>query len=209
GEGSVLVLSGAAPLVLVDTLRRLVERQRRDLLDAAVLSFRPPDPTTLNRVLRDSRGRVRGIARAAAVKGVRLVEASAGIYCFRRSALEAALAGLRANRVSGELELADTIEKLARRPGRVDAIGIDWREAWVIQTRRDLAAAEEIVHRRAIERALESGVTLLDPSTTRIGPEVALEPDTVVHPFVMLEGKTAVSSGCEIFSFTRVADSQI
>jgi bifunctional UDP-N-acetylglucosamine pyrophosphorylase/glucosamine-1-phosphate N-acetyltransferase len=186
-----------------------VERQRQEPLDAVVLSFRPPDPATLNRILRDSRGRVRGIARAAAVKGARLVEASAGIYCFRRSALEAALSGLRVNRVSGELELADTVEKLARRSGRVEAIGIDWREAWIIQTRRDLAAAEEIIHRRGIERALDSGVTLLDPSTTRIGPDVALEPDTVVHPFVILEGKTTVSSGCEIFSFTRVADSRI
>src|SRR5262249_25676318 len=34
-EGSVLVLSGAAPLVLADTLRSLVERQQREQLDAA------------------------------------------------------------------------------------------------------------------------------------------------------------------------------
>jgi len=209
GEGSILVLSGAAPLVHAETLRRFVERQQSEDLDAAVLSFRPPDPTTLSRILRDSRGRVRGIARAAAVAEKRLAESSAGIYCFRRSALEKALVGLGVNRVSGELELADTVEKLARGKSRVAAIGIDWREAWVIQTRRDLAAAEEIVHRRGIERALDSGVTLIDPSTTRIGPDVSLEPDTILHPFVILEGKTAVSSGCQVLPFTRVADSQI
>jgi bifunctional UDP-N-acetylglucosamine pyrophosphorylase/glucosamine-1-phosphate N-acetyltransferase len=209
GEGSVLVLSAAVPLIHADTLRRLLDRQQGKRRDLAFLTFRPPDPTTLSRVLRDSGGGVRAIARAAAIKERRMGEASAGIYCFRRGALENALAGLRVNRLSGELELADTVEILARRRGAVEAIGIDWREAWVVHTRRDLAAVEEILHRRGIERALDGGVTLIDPSTTRIGPHVTLEPDTVIHPFVMLEGRTALSSGCEVFSFTRIADSQV
>jgi bifunctional UDP-N-acetylglucosamine pyrophosphorylase/glucosamine-1-phosphate N-acetyltransferase len=34
-----------------------------------------------------------------------------------------------------------------------------------------------------------------------------VEPDVVVHPFVSLEGRTVLREGCEIHSFSRVADS--
>ncbi len=83
----------------------------------------------------------------------------------------------------------------------------DWREAWGIRTRRDLAAAEEIARRRAVERALDAGATVVDPTSTRIGPRVEVEPDVVIHPFVALEGRCLIREGCEVFSFTRVADS--
>ena len=31
----------------------------------------------------------------------------------------------------------------------------------------------------------------------------------ILHPFVSLEGATALDEGCEIFSFTRLVDTQV
>lgn len=206
---SVLVLPADAPNLTPDTLRRLIARQRAARLDLALLSFRPPDSAEWNRITRDRSGRVRAIAAPAerSARATRPVEAHSGIYCFRRPALEQALRRLVER--NPRADLTETVEVLSR-GGKVEALEAeDWREAWSVRTRRELAAAEEIAHRHGIERALDAGATVIDPSTTRIDATVSIEPDSVIHPFVVLQGRTSLQSGCEIHSFTRVADSRV
>ncbi len=212
GNGPVVILSGDAPLVRPETLAALVAHRRDEALDLAFLSFRPPEPGALGRVVRDARGRVRRIVEAkdAGPREAKIAEANAGVYCFAPEALARAVAGLKKNARSGEYHLTDAVEILAGSSGRVGALPVeDWREAWGINTRRELAAAEEIVRRRAVERALDQGVTLLDPVTVRIGPRVEISPDAILHPFVCLEGTTTVGEGAEILPFTRIVDSRI
>ena len=137
-------------------------------------------------------------------------EVNAGVYCFAAEALERALSRIGKNPVGGEYYLTDAVEVLAGARGKVEAVEAeDWREAWGVNTRRDLAAAEEMEHRRGVERALDAGVTVLDPATVRIGPAVRLAPDVILHPFVSLEGATVLEEGCEVFSFTRLVDTQL
>ncbi len=209
-NGPVLILSGDVPLLTPPTLAALLARRRRKRLDLAFLSFRPPDPGDFGRVVRDRSGRVRRIVelKNASAREKRLTEVNAGVYCFAASALPRALAKLVADPATREYYLTDSVEIVSSAGGRVEAVeAADWREAYGINTRRDLAAAEEIERRRALERALDAGVTLLDPATTRIGPRVRLEPDAILHPFVSLEGKTVVGEGCEILPYTRIVDS--
>jgi bifunctional UDP-N-acetylglucosamine pyrophosphorylase/glucosamine-1-phosphate N-acetyltransferase len=212
GGGEVLVLSGDTPLLRPETLRELVKRRRDDSLDLVFLSFTPPEPGDFGRVVRDSRGRVSRIVEAAVAspRERRIGEVNAGVYCFAAEALASALPRIQRNPVSGEYYLTDAVEILAAGKGRVDAVpASDWREAWGVNTRRDLAAAEEIERRRGVERALDAGVTVLDPATVRIGPGVVLEPDVVLHPFVSLEGATVLGEGCEILPFTRLIDARV
>jgi bifunctional UDP-N-acetylglucosamine pyrophosphorylase/glucosamine-1-phosphate N-acetyltransferase len=212
GASPVVVLAGDTPLLTRGTLEHLVAAQRERALDLAFLSFAPPEPGDFGRVVRDARGRIRRIveARNASAREKRIGEVNAGVYCFASGALERALGRIKRNPVSKEYYLTDAIEILAAGKGKVEAVvAEDWREAWGVNTRRDLAAAEEIERRRAIERALDAGATVIDPATVRIGPRVTIEPDVVLHPFVSLEGETALAEGCEIRSFSRIVDSRI
>lgn len=212
GEGPVLILAGDTPLLQPATLQALIERRRRRDLDLVFLSFRPPEPGTFGRVVRDPRGRVVRIVEAAnaSARERRIAEVNAGVYCFAPEALTRALARLTRDHMSGEYYLTDGVAILASRKGRVEAVEAeDWREAWGVNTRRDLSAAEEMERRRAVERALDAGVTVLDPAAVRIGPRVVLQPDVVLHPFVSLEGDTVLEEGCEILSFTRLVDSHV
>ncbi|HEY7368469.1 MAG TPA: bifunctional UDP-N-acetylglucosamine diphosphorylase/glucosamine-1-phosphate N-acetyltransferase GlmU [Thermoanaerobaculia bacterium] len=212
GDGPIVVVAGDTPLLTPATLRALVARRAERRLDAVLLSFRPPEPGDFGRVVRDRRGRVARIVEAAhaGARERRLGEVNAGAYCFDFAALSRALSALAPNRGSGELYLTDAIAALAKGRGGVDAVvAEDWREAWGVNTRRDLAAAEEIERRRGVERALDAGVTLVDASTVRIGPHVTLAPDVIVHPFVSLEGTTSLAEETEILPFSRVADSRI
>jgi bifunctional UDP-N-acetylglucosamine pyrophosphorylase/glucosamine-1-phosphate N-acetyltransferase len=212
GDGPVVVLAGDTPLLRPETLAHLVALRRAKSLDLAFLTFRPPDPGDFGRVVRNRRGRPSGIVEAknATARQKRIAEVNAGVYCFAPEALDRALAKIKRNRVSGEYYLTDAVAILAARRGKVEAVEAgDWREAWGVNTRRDLAAAEEMEHRRGVERALDAGVTVLDPATVRIGPRVALAPDVVLHPFVSLEGRTTLAQGCEVLSFTRLVDTSV
>jgi bifunctional UDP-N-acetylglucosamine pyrophosphorylase/glucosamine-1-phosphate N-acetyltransferase len=211
GAGPVVVLSGDAPLLTPGTLSHLIERQRENDLDLALLTFRPPEVGDLGRVVRDRRGRVLRIveARDATARERNLTEANAGAYCFEARALGRALPKLERHGKTGEYYLTDAVEILAP-GGGVEAIeAADWREGWGINTRRELAAAEEIERRRCLERAFDAGATIVDPATTRIDGRVRFEPDAVVHPFVCLEGDTLLEQGCEVLPFTRVTGSTV
>jgi bifunctional UDP-N-acetylglucosamine pyrophosphorylase/glucosamine-1-phosphate N-acetyltransferase len=209
GSGPVLILSGDAPLLTSATLTKLIERRRENGLDLAFLTFRPPETGDLGRVVRDAKGRVRRIVETgnATARQMRLPEANAGVYCFSSEALSRALGKLSRNPVNGEYYLTDAVEILTSSGGAVEGVEAeDWREGWGINTRAELAAAEEIERRRCLERALDAGASIVDPATTRIGPKVRFEPDAVVHPFVCIDGTSVVEQGSEILPFTRVID---
>jgi bifunctional UDP-N-acetylglucosamine pyrophosphorylase/glucosamine-1-phosphate N-acetyltransferase len=212
GSGPVVILSGDAPLLTSATLSKLIDRLRENALDLAFLTFRPPEAGELGRVVRDAKGRVRRIVETqnATAREKRLSEANAGVYCFSPDALGRALERLSRNSSSGEYYLTDAVEILTSAGGAVEALEAeDWREGWGINTRAELAAAEEIERRRSLERAMEAGASIVDPATTRIGPKVRFEPDAVVHPFVCLDGTTLLEQGSEVLPFTRVTDSTV
>ena len=52
-------------------------------------------------------------------------------------------------------------------------------------------------------------MTLVDPATTYIEPDVLVGADTVIHPNVYLEGHTRIGAACEIHAGVRVVNSVI
>jgi bifunctional UDP-N-acetylglucosamine pyrophosphorylase/glucosamine-1-phosphate N-acetyltransferase len=65
------------------------------------------------------------------------------------------------------------------------------------------------VRQKKNEELMAAGVTIVDPATTYIDPDVQVGPDTVIHPGVVLEGQTRIGSACEIQAYVRIADSEI
>jgi bifunctional UDP-N-acetylglucosamine pyrophosphorylase / glucosamine-1-phosphate N-acetyltransferase len=56
---------------------------------------------------------------------------------------------------------------------------------------------------------MAAGVTLVDPATTYIDPDVEIGADTVIQPGVVLEGQTRIGAACEIQAHVRIVDSVI
>ncbi len=52
-------------------------------------------------------------------------------------------------------------------------------------------------------------MTIIDPNSAFIGPDVTIGADTIIHPGVYLEGRTSIGSGCVINSGVRIVDSRI
>ncbi len=65
--------------------------------------------------------------------------------------------------------------------------------------------AEE--RQQKLQHLVACGVTISDPLTTYVGPDVTIGPGSTLAPCVFLEGKTSLGAGCEINAGVRIVDS--
>ena len=85
----------------------------------------------------------------------------------------------------------------------------DPTEIMGVNTRRELAYVAARLRDRKNDELMAAGVTIIDPDTTWIEPDVTVGADTVLHPGVYLQGRTTIGAGCELHSNVRVVDSVI
>ena len=211
-EGDVLILAGDAPLLSAAALAGLLETHRAEGAAATVLSFEPEDPGSYGRVLRGDDGRLVAIVEAgdATPEQLAVREVNSSVYVVDADALWDALARLDTDNAQGELYLTDAVRHLVD-DGRVVAVygAEDPRVGEGVNTRADLAAAGARLRDQIVASHLEAGVTIVDPATTWIEPDVSIEPDAVIHPFTVLRGRTIVRRGAEVGPHAVVDDAEI
>jgi bifunctional UDP-N-acetylglucosamine pyrophosphorylase/glucosamine-1-phosphate N-acetyltransferase len=206
--GPVLVLSGDTPLLTAASLRFLLAHLQRKKADLCLFTARPENPGSLGRIVR-KRGRLARIVEVkdATPEELGLSEVNAGIYCFDARALRKGLKSLSNRNAAGEFYLTDAVTALIRGGARVETLELaDPREAMGVNSSRELALADAVERRRGAERLIDEGATILDPESTLVGPYVTAARDVVIHPFVVLEGRTSLAHGCEIKSFCDLND---
>ena len=207
GSDDVLVLSGDTPLLTAHLLRDLVETHRRERAAATVLSFEPSDPRAYGRIVRDGDSRLARIveARDATPDELDLREVNSSIYVFAADKLWPALERLQPHNAQGELYLTDTISFLV---GDGEPVSIhvapDALEAEGINTRVELAAAAAALRDRINEGHMLAGVTIVDPESTWIDPDVEIDRDVTIQPFTVIRGHVRISSGVEIGPFAYI-----
>ena len=149
-------------------------------------------PGAYGRVIRDGDGSVLRVAEAkggagdATAEELEIREVNTGVYAFDGGALVAALATLDSDNAQGELYLPDVLPAM-RDAGRMVAahpIG-DPDLTHGVDDRVDLAYAQQVAQRRILEEHMRSGVTIVDPGSTRIDATVTHRPrhrDRAVRP---------------------------
>jgi bifunctional UDP-N-acetylglucosamine pyrophosphorylase / glucosamine-1-phosphate N-acetyltransferase len=199
GDGDVLVLSGDAPLVTPALLEALVDAHRTARADATLLTCTLEDPTGYGRVLRDGAGAITGVVeeRDATPDQRRLREVGAGLYVFRRSALDG-LAELRPDNDQGEYYLPDLVPWVLAGGGLVATAEGPPDQVRGVNDRVELATAAALLRRRLLERLMLAGVTVADPATTYVDVDVEVGQDTVLAPLTFLEAGTRVGARCRL-----------
>ena len=197
----VLILSGDVPLTRPETLKRLLQEHQRSGSALTLLTMKLEDPALYGRIVRDNSGAVAKIVEAkdANEQQRQIREVNAGIYLFDGDNLAENLRRLSTNNAQGEYYLTDLIGMLRESGKRVGALIVDEpMEALGVNSRAELATVESEIQRRVVERLMREGVTFRNPSTVVIDSTVAIGPDSVVYPFVTLEGTTRIGTGCVV-----------
>jgi bifunctional UDP-N-acetylglucosamine pyrophosphorylase/glucosamine-1-phosphate N-acetyltransferase len=198
-DGDVMVLSGDTPLVSTALLERLLEAHRSARATVTLVTCVLDDPTGYGRVLRDAGGAVAGVVeeRDASPDQRRLHEVSAGLYVFRRPALDG-LAELRPDNDQGEYYLPDLVPLVLAGGGGVATTEAPAEEARGVNDRVELAEVGAVLRRRLLERLMRAGVTVSDPATTYVDADVEVGQDTVLEPLTFLEAGTRVGARCRL-----------
>lgn len=209
--GTLLLLSGDVPLLKPTTLQRLLEIHRRAAAAATVATAVVERPYGYGRVIRTG-GRIARIVeeRDASPAQRQVHEINSGIYAFDLAPLFDALRRVASRNAQGEYYLTDLVTIYRRHKLPVETLIVDDpEEIRGVNSRTELAEVSAIVRQKKNEELMAAGVTIIDPATTYIGPDVQIGSDTVIHPGVVIEGQTRIGSACEIQAYVRIVDSDI
>ena len=205
--GDVLVVYGDTPFIRTETLRRMVERRRAsDNPAVVVLGFRPAAPAEYGRLVLAGDGSLERIVefRDAKAEERAIGLCNSGVMAIDGKRIHGLIDRLDNRNAKGEFYLTDIVG-LARADGAVCAvIEADEEELLGVNSRADLAVAEAIVQTRLRAAAMESGATLVDPtsvffsSDTRLGRDVMIGPNVVFGPGVEVRDTVEIGAFCHI-----------
>lgn len=211
-EDTVVVLCGDTPLITANTLKELMESHNSQGNHATVLTTLLEDPTGYGRIIRKDQGSLEAIVehKDASEDQLEIGEINSGIYCFSGRELKLGLEGIDNDNSQNEYYLTDVVSVLVEGGYRVGAFMIqDASQIHGINSRVQLAQADDIIRERINTGHMENGVTLVNPKDTYIESTVRIGRDTVIYPGAVLEGETVIGEDCIIRGATRIVDSII
>jgi bifunctional UDP-N-acetylglucosamine pyrophosphorylase/glucosamine-1-phosphate N-acetyltransferase len=211
-RGRILILSGDVPLTRAETLRRLIETHEREGNALTILTMRLDDPARYGRIVRDGDGAVQRIVEAkdASDDERAIDEVNGGIYVFDVEGLPDRLRNLSSNNAQNEYYLTDMVGVLRGAGRRIGTVLVDDPiETLGVDSRAQLARAEAEIQRRVVEKLMSDGVTFRNPATVVIDSTVSIGADSVVYPFVTLEGKTSIGRDCVVEPNVHLVDTTV
>ena len=215
GAEAVLVLYGDTPLIASETLKALINEHENSGATATIVTASPPPVDGLGRIVRGLDGNITGIVeqKDADESTLAIPEVSAGWYAFDASWIKETLPEIERSlerSASGEYYLTDAIEHAVKAGLPIASISIaDSLEILGVNTRAQLAIAEEAMRQRQRSHWMEQGVTLIDPAATYIDAAATLAQDVTIHPNTHILGTSTIATGCEIGPNSIVIDTSI
>lgn len=211
-DGQVFVLCGDTPLITQETLKKCYEYHLKNGYSATVITADIHNPTGYGRVIRDGNGNFLKIVeqKDATEQEKSVKEINSGMYCFDSKKLFDALKKINNNNNQGEYYLTDTLEALLKDGFRVGALKIeDNTEIMGINSRQQLAEAQNVMNKRICNKHMANGVTIIDPNNTYISLDAIIGMDTIIYPGTIIEGNTVIGEDCVIGPDTTITDSNI
>jgi bifunctional UDP-N-acetylglucosamine pyrophosphorylase/glucosamine-1-phosphate N-acetyltransferase len=211
----VIVLSGDAPLITADTIKKLSDFHTAQKAAMTLLSADLENPYGYGRVIRKGgagRAEVQAIVeeKSATPQQKKIREINSGFYAFDASALYAHIDRLSTANLHGEYYLTDMAAVLHRARKRVVAVKTsDAGEVLGSNTRAEMMMLDARLRLAKCRELLDAGVTIFYPHTCVIDSDVEVGTDTVIEPFVQLLGHTKIGADCRIRSYSVIGNSVI
>lgn len=197
--GTTIVANGDCPLISAETYQKMLACLGD--ADMAILTAVPEDSKAYGRVIRQADGTVAKVVEYKDAneeeKAVR--EINTGIYAFNNQSLFAGMKLLKNDNAQKEYYLPGLVEIMIAQGKKVIAIpASNWEECEGVDDNTALAQASKYLKHQINAHWMQEGVTIIDPDSTYIGPDVTFGHDITVHPNTYLYGKTIVEDGAEI-----------
>ncbi|MEN8189378.1 MAG: NTP transferase domain-containing protein [Thermodesulfobacteriota bacterium] len=202
GSSTVMILCGDTPLIRSASLQEMYRFHRKQNSVITLMTTLLDDPFGYGRIICDNDNITAIVEEKDADPAQKdIKEINAGIYCVESDFLFSALQKVGTDNSQGEVYLTDIVGLAVKsghtvhrviNPNGIDVLGVN--------SRLELSQAhQELKSRRNLE-LMSQGVTLLDPLTTTIAPEVKIGADSIIQGGVEISGSSSVGAGCRLMS---------
>src|ERR1700722_6330421 len=209
GADDLLVVFGDTPLISALTFERL-RAPLKEGAALAVLGFRAADPTGYGRLVVEGDRLVAIREHADATPAERAITlCNAGVMAFDgHRALEIIEKIGHAN-AKGEYYLTDAVTVV--RDLGLEAVVIETSEDEVrgINTKAQLAEAEQVMQARLRKAAMDAGVTMIAPETVYLAADTSFGNDVTIEPFVVIGPGVSIADGAVIHAFSHIVQASI
>lgn len=206
-DGDVLVMCGDTPLLDEAIVQALIKQHREQKNACTVLTVLLTNPFGYGRILRDTSGALKGIKEEKDATAIekQIKEINTGVYCFNSKLLFSFIHQIKENANKKEFYLTDIIELFLKEGHPVSSYLTDDAYANLgINSRVELAQAQQIRREKVLKRYMESGVTIVDPQTTYIEENVVIGQDTIIYPCTYIHAGVVIGQHCSLGPFARL-----
>ncbi|MCE9557660.1 MAG: bifunctional UDP-N-acetylglucosamine diphosphorylase/glucosamine-1-phosphate N-acetyltransferase GlmU [Armatimonadetes bacterium] len=211
-DGPVLLTPGDTPLLNAEGLQLLLEKFETSGAKAVVASFQVPEGGNYGRIIRNQAGEFAKIVEAkdCTPEEAKATEVNSAVYCFDAVTLRRLLPKLDKNNAQQEYLLTDILKHIVEEGHKVAVVEFPNDTIFKgVNNRWELAQAATIMRMSILERHALNGVTIIDPGTTFIDPDVEIAPEAQIEPMTVLQGRTKIGAGSVIGPMTTIDDSEI
>ncbi len=205
----VLILFGDVPLLLPETLHRLLEATTTG--EMSVLTVDMPDPTGYGRIIREDGNVVRIVEEKDADDDEKaVVEINTGVMVCAADRLRGWLDNLKDDNAQGEYYLTDVITMAVADGITVNGVkASNGTEVMGINDKKQLAEAERAKQARIVDELMANGVGFADPARVDIRGTLTCGQDVFIDVNAVFEGDVELGDGATIESNNLVRDSKL
>jgi bifunctional UDP-N-acetylglucosamine pyrophosphorylase/glucosamine-1-phosphate N-acetyltransferase len=203
-KGHVLVIYGDTPLLRAETLL-LVSQKLSAGADVVIGAFKTENPAGYGRIIQKGE-KVIAIREekdaSAQEKTIKLV--NGGVMGFRSEKALALIQGIGNKNKAKEYYLTEAVALANAQGLQVDTVLIPEEDTLGVNTRAQLAVAEQLMQQRLRKKLLENGVTLVAPESVFIARDAVIEEDVTIAPYVVIGPGVKIGRGTQILSFSHL-----
>ena len=201
-KGVTLVIAGDKPLIRHETIKAAFHKYEKNGSELMVISSYLKDPTGYGRILREKPSN-----RVLAVREDKdcnefekeIPEVNSGLYLFDNQVLFEYLNKALKTRKGKEFNITEIISMIVNDGHKVDSYVVeDPVEIFSINDRIQLGYASRILRKRINQRLMLSGISIEDPATAYISPDVVIGKDCVIYPNTTILGKSEIGEANRI-----------
>lgn len=198
-KGSTLLLLGDCALLSPNTINKIFEKHEG--YDLTLVSASTPNPGLSRRIVRDNQGDIDRIVdyRNLSESEQYITEISLGVYCFSNELLFKYLPEIEDDETTEELNVIKLVQIMKQNNHKIQALKTyDKQEFLGVNDRLQLNESAKWLQHKLNLKHMENGVTIMDPVSTYIGPDVVIEPDVTIYPNNHIYGRSTIASGTTI-----------
>jgi len=203
-EGDAIVLYGDTPFIRPHTIEAMAAA-RASGADIVVLGFDAIDPGRYGRLIVSDGALERIVEFKDANDEERAIKlCNSGVIAADASLLFNLLDNINNDNAAGEYYLPDIVAVARERGLSAHVVTCDETETLGINSRAELALAEEVFQSHARAKAMDNGVTLIARDTVYFSQDTVIGRDTLIEPNVVFGPGVTVESGARIRAFSHL-----